>query len=234
MSFATYAERFAGRDVPRELDFPIEEYRRRIDRVRAEMRRLGLDLLLLGALPDICYLTGHQTPSAGSFACLLLPLEGDPVFQTIDHEYACARYLSWLDRIETFPWYDPERGLRQHEELIAEALQGRRGSRVGVDDKCPVPLPQLEAWAHSRGAQVEWVDAGPLVRQIRRIKSPAEIEAMRQSARITTAAIEEAAASVRPGMRDSDVAAVLMRRMIEEGSEFPSMGPFVATGLRSS
>jgi Xaa-Pro aminopeptidase len=229
--FAPYRVSFEGKDIPQELDFPIDEYRRRHSEVRRAMADAEIDLLVVGNLPDICWLTGFQTPSAGTFAALLVPAAGSLTLQVIDHEYGCARYLSCADRIESFPWFEPERGIDQHVRLIDEMLPAGPAT-IGMDARTPVAAgaiaPRL---APGRAA---WKAATHLVTQLRRSKSPLELAAMRESGRITREAVAETLASLRPGMRDSDVAAILLGRMIELGSEFPAMGPFVATGLRSS
>lgn len=231
MSFPPYRTRFEGKDVPKELDFPVEEYVRRREAVQSAMAREGLDLLILGTLADICWLTGFQTPSAGTFAALLVPAIGDIALQVIDHEYGCARYVSCAERIESYPWFEPETGLAQHARLVAELLPPEK-SRVGIDAKAPVRTEEIERRAGA--GRIQWSNATGLVTQLRRSKSPLELAAMRESGRITRVALDDTLAALKHGMTDSEVAAILMRRMIEEGSEFAAMGPFVATGLRSS
>lgn len=229
--FAPYRASFAGKDIPRELDFPLEEYHRRQGEVRRAMASAGLDLLALGNLPDICWLTGFQTPSASTFAALLVPATGPLTLQVIDHEYGCARYVSCAERIESFPWFEPESGIAQHARLIDELLPAGKAV-VGIDARAPAAAGAAQALLAPGRAL--WTAVPQLVAQLRRSKSPLELAAMRESGRITREALAETLAALRPGMRDSDVAAVLLQRMIERGSEFPAMGPFVATGLRSS
>ncbi|MFO1169477.1 MAG: Xaa-Pro peptidase family protein [Hyphomicrobiaceae bacterium] len=231
MRFPPYRTRFEGKDVPRELDFPAAEYAGRLAAVQAAMAKQGLDLLVLGNLPDICWLTGFQTPSAGTFAALLVPAKGAFTLQVIDHEYGCARYVSNAERIESYPWFEPEQGLAQHVGLIAGLLPPG-GARAGIDAKAPVRPEVIDA--RLGAGRIAWTNSTGLVTQLRRSKSPLELEAMRESGRITRVALNDTLLAIRPGMTDSDVAAILMRRLIEEGSEFPAMGPFVATGLRSS
>lgn len=231
MTFPPYRTRFEGKEIPKELDFPIAEFARRQGAVQDAMGEIGLDLLVLGNLADICWLTGFQTPSAGTFAALLVPAKGDLILQVIDHEYGCARYVSCAERIESYPWFEPETGLAQHARLVAELLASGT-ARVGIDAKAPVRAEEIERRA-GRGP-IQWSSATGLVTQLRRSKSPLELAAMRESGRITRVALDDTLAALKQGMTDSEVAAILMRRMIEEGSEFPAMGPFVATGLRSS
>lgn len=232
MPFPSYRTRFADLILPKELDFPVAEYRRRLAAVHDAMARQGIDLLIVGSLPDICWLTGFQTPSAGTFAALMVPAGGDPVLHAIDHEYACAMYTSWLSDIRTYPWFEPQTGERQHAQIIAELLPAK--GRLAIDGKAPIGRDRLPALLSNFRPGTTIGEAASLVPQLRRIKSPLEIEAMRESGRISRVCLEDTIAALRPGMTDSAVAAILHKRMIEEGAEFSSMGPFVATGLRSS
>lgn len=228
MTYPAYRTRFADTDVEKELDFPQAEYDRRLAAVQSAMAGRDLRLLLVGSLANICYLTGFQTPSAGTFACLFVPPRGAPVLQVIDHEYACAYYTGWITDVRTFAWYDPAAGRRQHEEIL-RAMAGGGLPRIGIEDSHPIALNRL-----AETVSADWVDCSGLVNQIRRVKSPTEIEAMRESGRIARVSLGETLDSIAVGMTDSDVAAILQARMLREGSEFVNMGPFVATGLRSS
>ncbi len=233
-TYPTYSERLADVDLPQELDFDRREYERRLARLREAMEERGLDILLVSDLASICYLSGFQTPSSGTFATLFVAAADiAPVLQIIDHEYGSARYMGWVEDIRTFAWYLPEEGERQQLEIIAGLGRTKR-PRIALERAAPIPLHRLRERARQAGISAEWEDASGLLNQVRRVKSPAEIEAMRESGRIADAALSATIADMRPGMTDNDVAARLHAHMIAEGSEFVNMGPFVATGLRSS
>lgn len=232
MPFPSYCTSFADLVLPKELDFPIAEYHRRLQAVHDAMAARGLDLVIIGAIADICWLTGFQTPSAGTFAALLVPSGRAPVLHAIDHEYACAAYTSWLTDIRTFAWYEPDTGERQHVAMIAELLPAK--GTLAIDGKAPIGRERLTTLIGRDRPGLVIGDASGVVTQIRRVKSPLEIAAMCESGRISRVALADTIAALRSGMTDSDIAAILHQRVIAEGAEFSSMGPFVATGLRSS
>lgn len=232
MSYPPYAVRFDGADIAPELDFPVEEYAARLARTRRAMAADGVDILLVSNLANVCWLTGFQTPSSGTFACLFVPVSGSPVLQTIDHEYACARYTSWVPDVRTFAWYRPEDGVALHDGILGDLCGGKRGLRIATEAHHPVDPAVLQEAAAEMGATL--VRADGLVNQVRRVKTAAELTAMRRSGAIAVAATEATLAEVRGGTTDSAVAARLNERMIAAGGEFVNMGPFVATGLRSS
>jgi Xaa-Pro dipeptidase len=232
-TYPKYSEKLSPSSVPKELDFEIEEYSRRLEAIRNAMRVKGISMLMVSDLANICYLTGFQTPSSGTFATLFVTLEADIVLQVIDHEYACAFYTSYVKDIRTFAWYRPEDGQRQHVEILAELIAS--GSEtVGVEDSAAIPLHRLRSLAERHNLSIQWVECSGLVNQVRRVKSLVEIAAMRESGRIADQALRATVADIRYGDTDSDIAATLHSYMIRLGCEFVNMGPFVATGLRSS
>jgi Xaa-Pro dipeptidase len=72
-----------------------------------------------------------------------------------------------------------------------------------------------------------------LVVRLRLIKSPLEIAAIREAARVTSAAMRAALATVAPGVSEREVAATSFATLVREGSEYLGMEPFVASGTRS-
>jgi len=70
--------------------------------------------------------------------------------------------------------------------------------------------------------------------QHRMVKSPAEIELIRQSVAANSKAFEQAARRVRTGMRERDLAAEIEHQMHRVGAEKPSFETIVASGERTA
>ncbi|MCH9036518.1 MAG: aminopeptidase P family N-terminal domain-containing protein, partial [Chloroflexi bacterium] len=47
--------------TPQEMAFPESEYRERVAKVRGEMEKSGIEVLLVTHLPNLYYLAGYQT-----------------------------------------------------------------------------------------------------------------------------------------------------------------------------
>ncbi len=60
------------------LVFSREEYARRLEAVRGEMRERGADVVVVDEAEHLCYLTGFDRSATRYQACAV-PLEGDPV-----------------------------------------------------------------------------------------------------------------------------------------------------------
>jgi Xaa-Pro aminopeptidase len=85
---------------------------------------------------------------------------------------------------------------------------------------------------HRKGVTppAEIVDPGGILHEMRLRKSDAEVEAMRQAARITREAHEAAMAGARPGMREYEIEALLVDTFRRRGSERPAYGSIVGSG----
>ena len=217
-------------DVPQEQAFSPEEYAERLRRVRAAMERDELDFLLLHGLPNICWLSGFQTPLADWYHCLIVPRSGEPLLQCCDTELAMMN--GRVSRIAVVLWERMDEAADQLAGLLEDL--GAGGRRIGVE----LRRPGLNAWTLQRLEaglpQSRFVDASDVVPRLRAVKSPAEIACLREAARLTDLGMAAGIAAIREGGLDNDVIAAASDAMISAGSEFFSIQPIVRTGRRSS
>lgn len=228
-------ERQPGRDtipilaLPRELAFSAEEYAARLTKVRAAMEVAGLDFLLLHSLPNICWLTGFQTPLSDWYHCLIVPARGELLLQCCDTEL--AQQNSRLTRIAVVLWERMDEAGDQLSGLLQDL--GADGRRIGVE----LRRPGLNAWTlgrlHAGLPRANFIDASELTLKLRAVKSAAEIACMREAARLTDLGMAAGIAAVREGNLDNDVIAAASQAMLAGGSEFFSIQPIVRTGHRS-
>ena len=120
-------------------------------------------------------------------------------------------------------------------DLAADALGdwGVLPGRLGVADTRDVPARiDHELREKLRGA--EFVDVSDTIRHLRGIKSPAEIDMMRRLGAASTAGMDAGLAAVRPGVSESEIAAIVHAACIEAGMErmIPS-GCMALSGQRS-
>src|SRR5262245_26575139 len=156
--------------------FDDDEFTGRLERCRQELRRRGLDALLLFAQESLYYLTGYDTTGYVFFQSAVVPASGGPVtLLTRRPDVAQARDTSLIDDIRV--WYDAE-DARPAEDLKAILQEkGLGGARVGIE----LATHGLTAanWRAVERALTGWcelVDGSDLVRQLRLVKSSAELE----------------------------------------------------------
>jgi Xaa-Pro dipeptidase len=224
-------ERYRAHPVPREMAFSDAEYRERLARVRRAMAAEGLDLLLLHHLPSVCYLTGYQTPVSDWYNCLLVPLDGPLSLQVCDFEVGLALVHTTVERILSVRWNRMDEAAAQLVDLLGET--GLEGRRVGIEPRRTGLNAHTYQLLRDRFPRAEFRDASDLVPRLRAVKSPAELECLRQAARISVAGLEAAVRAMRPGVTENGIAAAASGAMIEAGSEFFCTDPWVRAGHRS-
>lgn len=228
MDFNAYQKTLASELRGRECPFPEEEYNQRLERLRAKMAVEDLGALLLTDPSDLFYLTGYSTFEVSVHVALVVTAD-TLTLQVPSIETGPAMITTRVDHVVGYRW----EGIEDVLDPLAQALNGR-GARVGVDYWHGSLRQGVLEGLKQRLPDTRFVDASGLLKSIRIVKSPAEIECLRQSARITGQGIESAAAAVRPGMTDNDIAAIGAESLLAGGSEFMSMQPIVTVGQRSS
>lgn len=214
----------------KELFFTVEESRQRLAGVGGEMRRRGLDGLLVHTPENILYLSGYQTPGYYAYQCLLVTLTHDPVLLIRNGELGNVHAYSWLDQVLTY--FDSDEPAEATAKAMAEC--GMQNMRVGVEMTSWFLTPRVYEDLRKRTPDVTWADGSGTVEGRRVRKSPQEIAYIRQAVRAAEAGMRAAIEAAQAGKTDNDVAAALHHAMIQAGSEYPALGPFVAAGRRSS
>ncbi|MCE0733328.1 Xaa-Pro peptidase family protein [Halomonas sp. G15] len=228
MDHHAYRHALAGALGGRELPFPRAEFTARLARVHAAMQAAGLDALLLTDPADIFYLTGYHTFEVSVHTALVVSAERR-VLQVPSIETGPAVVTAAVDEILGYRW----EGIEEVIAPLAEILSPYRaigmdlfgaGLRFGV-------IRELQA---RLGAECFRDDGGALLDAIRIVKTPSELDCLRESARITAAGLAAAEAVIAPGVTDNDVAAEGSRALLAAGSEFMSLQPIVTSGRRIS
>ena len=225
MDYHHYRETLAETLAQSELPFAPSEYRARLDKVRHAMVLHGYDALLLTDPADINYLTGYHTFEVSVHACLVCTPER-LVLQVASIETGAAVVTALVDEIIGYRWENLDEIITPLADLLAPCQQigidgWGSGMRVGV----------MEALAQTIGRQ-RFSEAGGVLDAIRIVKRPAELEMLKESARITAAGLEAAIQVIRPGMTDNDIASAGAQALLANGSEFMSLQPIVTSGHR--
>jgi Xaa-Pro aminopeptidase len=104
--------------------------------------------------------------------------------------------------------------------------------RIGVAGHLFFPVMFASA-IHAAHPGVELVDAGALLMELGRIKSPAEIEILRECARMTDAGVLAFLSGVRPGADEREIAIDVERAMLEAGAERPAFPVLIFSGAQA-
>jgi Xaa-Pro aminopeptidase len=185
-------------------------------RALAAMAEAGVDALILGREANARYVSGaRRLPLSGArpFApgCVLVAATGDVhLLSTSDDGVPPDVPIEHLYPITWNP-----------AKLMARlaAIPGLAASaRVGVDGLTPFMESQLAATFPSS----ELVDGQSVMLEARQRKLPEEIDAIRRAVAVTTEALDDVVAIVRPGVRERDLLARFEQRMCELGTTTPA------------
>jgi Xaa-Pro aminopeptidase len=144
--------------------------RSRIDRVRARMGELGVDVLLLSHGADLPWLTGYRAMPLERLTLLVLPLVSDPVLVVPGLE--APRVAGGGDLFSLRSWSDAEDPV----DLVVDIVRSSASGRFAMSDR---------AWAttvlalQSRLPRARWVAASTVTSPIRAVKDDAELAALR-------------------------------------------------------
>ncbi len=212
-----------------QLFFSIEEYQQRLRKLREEMSSRGIEVLLSYTPENLCYITGYQTPGYYMYQCLVVPLEKEP-FMVVRHlEAPNIDEYSWLqERVSYQDYEDPV-------EITARALRDR-----GLDNK--VLGIEEDAWFFTikeysglkeKMHKARLIDGSGCVEKLRVVKSPQELEYIRQAARIAEKGMKVGLDAIKEGVTEDDIAAAVHYELISSGSEYMSLPPFITSGYRT-
>jgi Xaa-Pro dipeptidase len=208
--------------------FDAAEYAGRLERVRRRMEQQGISLLLVDTPENITYLTGMETPGYYMYMAAIVPAKGDLALVLRRAESANARTTAWTENL--LPYDDTVDPLK----LVAdEALRLAGKGKIGVEmDSNFLTVNRFHRLSgYLRGAQI--VDATSIVIEERKVKSAKEVEVMRRAARLVSTAMERAVAAIEPGRTENDVASAIFDSLIQGGSGFLAMEPYINSGPRT-
>jgi Xaa-Pro dipeptidase len=198
------------------------DYAYRLQRVRELMAEREIDLLFLPPSAGLQYLTGlkrsHPTfgntnYNGGWVHGALIGLDKGPVLSLPRMATLFSTFPSSVELAVLPDSADPDLHIRR--------LLARFGhvKRIAVEDRT---WGQAILRMQELLPDADFISAGPLLTALRRVKTPQEIELMRQAARIVDQTHEYIVSILRPGLSYLDITTELDRKMAELGSEGPS------------
>jgi Xaa-Pro dipeptidase len=195
----------------------------KLERMRALMAEDDLDALVVRAPDNVLYLTNFWGMK-GYDACVF-PRDGEPVLVCLEASAEDASRTAWTTEVRYVRGYDPADPRPPFARTLDAVLEAARGfGRVGLelslgtqasDRMVGEPTTFTRGWFDAfPGA----ADATPLLARARSIKTPQEIVRIRIANEIAAAAMEHVRGRLRPGMTESEAAAIWQGHVHGEGT----------------
>ena len=215
-------------------EFPKEEFESRYARLQIEMYRNDMVALLATTEANFRYLTGTRNqrwPNTLRPHCVLLPVKGDPVLIQAASDNYGLRDVTWIEDLRGFGGKRHKDGYGAHmNDTIVDVLAEKdiRRGRIGIERDWQMragfsvdDFLSLE----KRIAPLELVDAASMWWDVRMIKSPLEVDCMRRSAQITSAAYADLRGDLKVGMTESEIERRMCALLLKHGAERPTYVP---------
>jgi Xaa-Pro aminopeptidase len=196
-------------------------FRSRQDRLRIRFSGLNTQAILVTSLPDIRYLCGFS----GSSGILLITENSSELFT--DSRYT----LQTRDEVHA-----------SAVNIIKKSLLNEVGARIAHYRAIQrlAFAPDQITFARFRQIQrvpkrsIKWVPASLLVADLRAIKDPEELAAMRAAAILSSQVFEKLLPKIRPGVSELDLAAELDYLSRTAGASGPAFDTIIASGPRAA
>ncbi|HVN23736.1 MAG TPA: Xaa-Pro peptidase family protein [Syntrophorhabdales bacterium] len=181
---------------------PKSEIYARMDGLRRRMAEAGIDFAIILQNVDIFYFTGTLQRGA-----LVVPLDSDPMFFV---EKGLERA-----RLETPLPVTPIKNDKAIKDILRhkKILRGTGGMELDV-----LPVSVFERFKKTIGFET-FVDVSPLIKELRQVKSPFEIEQIKKSGEIMRHVFAKAKHLIRGGARELDIDAALVAEGRKRGHQ---------------
>jgi Xaa-Pro aminopeptidase len=185
----------------------------KLARVRALMAEEDVDALVVRAPDNVLYLTNFW--GMKGYEAVVFPREGAPTLICLEASADDADRMAWTEDVRFFRGYDegdprPPQARALDAALDASREYGRVGLELSLgtqasDRMVGEPTTYTQAWFDAwPGA----ADSTPLLARARGVKTEQELERMRLANEIAAAAMEYTRGHLRPGMKESEAAAL--------------------------
>ena len=193
---STREEELSKLSEPTNKPAPIneKEFQNRLDKACAAIKEEGLDALYINAGTNLYYFTNTQwNPSERLVGALLF---ADGTLQYIVPEFEIGTFNDFIGIDgELIPWAEHESPVQKIAEVVAE------GTHLAVDDSTSFAM--VSRFQEHKKFRIS--SAEELIRDIRMLKSEAEIEHIQYAMNLTIQAHQATARILKPGISNSEV-----------------------------
>jgi Xaa-Pro aminopeptidase len=185
----------------------------RLQRAQQATRDAGVDALLISPGPDLRYLTGYEALPLERLTCLIVPAHGDPrlVAPQLEVPSALASPVAELG-LEVIGWAETDNPYELVASLLPEPVVD--AGTVAVDNTM---WAQKVLGLRTAMPGARQVLAGDILRELRMIKGPDEIDVLRQAAWAIDRVHARVPQFLRPGVTERHVARQIAELILGEG-----------------
>ena len=223
--------------------FEKQEYKERLKKVKIDMQKKGIDLLVSHDPANMNYLTGYDAWSFYYAQCVLVHVNEDEPICFVRAQDGGGAYIKTYLKNENIIEYDEKYihtwPLHPYQYLV-EIIKKRKWDNLNIG--LEMDSHYFTAYCYEtikKGLpNAKFKDAERLVNWVRVVKSNKEIKLMQSAARIVESGMKTAFKSINPGVRQCDAVADIQKALFngtkEFGGDYPSITTLLPTGKGTS
>ena len=226
------------------LNFDRDEYARRVEKTRRAMQAKDIELIIVSDPSNMAWLTGYDGWSFYVHQCVLLGLDGNPVWFGRGQDINGAKITCFMPEHDLigYPDHYVQSSERHPMDYLSAKIIERDWSKahIGVE----MDNYWFSAAAHASLLKnlpnARFHDSTGLVNWQRAVKSEQELDYMRTAARIVERMHHRIAENIEPGIRKCDLvadiydAALRYDKDIGAGGDYPAIVPLLPSGEDAS
>ncbi len=223
--------------------FEKNEYKERLKKVKIDMQKKGIELLVSHDPANMNYLTGYDAWSFYYAQCVLVHINEDEPICFVRAQDGGGAYIKTYLKDENIIEYDekyihtwPLHPYQYLTEIIKKRKWGNLNIGLEMDSHYFTAFCYETIKKGLPNAKLK--DAERLVNWVRVVKSNAEIKLMQSAARIVESGMKTAFKSINPGVRQCDAVADIQKALFngtkEFGGDYPSIATLLPTGKGTS
>ena len=223
--------------------FETSEYLERIRKTKEQMADNGIGVLLVADPANMNYLTGYDGWSfyVPQVVVVAADLE-QPVWVGRGMDVNGAKHTTFLasENIIGYPDNYVQSPVRHPYNFVADVLtqRGLQDKTIGLETDAYYFTAKCFEELKKSLPNGKFKDANLLVNWIRIVKSPQEIEYMKQAGKIMEKVMQTAIDTVAPGIRECDAVAAIYQAQVsgtrEFGGDYTAIVPMMPTGEKTS
>ncbi len=226
-----------------EVSFAPEEFHARLERIRRRMAQSGIACLYVMAPESLYYVSGYQNEWYQAQSPVQWPASSAIAIH-VDHDHYIlfdSEREAVLGRVYTASVdtrYFPRDSMRDGAAFSVGELKaaGWLNGTVGLEMRSYRPnrmiSERIESLFAAAGCKV--VDGTDVLREVRWVKSAAEVECLREAARIANIGMTAAKAALKVGATELSVYGAMVQAMAEAGGENPGITMPVLSGTKTN
>jgi ectoine hydrolase len=222
------------------LHFSAEEYAGRLAKARRAMEAAGVEAIIVTDPSNMAWLTGYDGWSFYVHQCVVLAMDGEPMWFGRGQDAQGALRTAWLDpaNIVGYPDNYVQSTERHPMDYLAARLEERGLGRLRIGVEMDNYWFTARAFAALQQGlpNARFSDVTALVNWQRAVKSPRELDYMRTAARFVERMHNRIFEVIEPGMRKCDLVAEIYDASLRydpaigAGGDYAAIVPLLPSG----